>query len=87
MLKGLSVLEYTSEVAQFAEALVRERVMPGPSVSGDAVHVAAATIHRMDYIMTWNVKHLANLNKRTHLAVICTRAGFTPPMIVTPDML
>jgi hypothetical protein len=87
MLKGLSVLDLTPEIEHFAQLLVRERLMPGPSLSGDAIHVAAATIHRMDFILTWNVKHLANLNKRTHLAVICMRAGLNPPAIVTPDML
>lgn len=87
MLKGLTVLELTIEVEQFAELLVKERVMPGPSKSGDAIHVAVATIHRMDFMLTWNVKHLSNPNKQTHLAVICMRAGLTPPMIVTPDML
>lgn len=87
MLEGLTVVEITREIEQFAELLVSERVMPGPSVSGDAVHVAVATIYHMDYILTWNVKHLANINKRTHLAVICMRAGLVPPTIVTPDML
>jgi len=87
LLEGLTALEIMPEIEQFAELLVRERVMPGPSVSGDAVHVAIATMYRMDYILTWNVKHLANPNKRTHLAVICMRAGLVPPTIVTPDML
>ena len=48
MLEGLSVLEITREMEHFAELLVKEKVMPGPSVSGDAVHVAVATMHRMD---------------------------------------
>lgn len=61
--------------------------MPGPSLSGDAIHVAIATVHRMDFILSWNVKHLANPNKRTHFSVICMRTGFLPPTIVTPDML
>ncbi len=37
--------------------------------------------------LTWNVRHLANPNKRMHLAVICLRLGRVPPLIVTPDML
>jgi len=87
MLQGMNVLEVGPEVEQFAELLVSEKVMPGPSLSGDAIHVAAATIHRMEYILSWNVKHLANENKRTHLAVICMRLGLNPPRIVTPDMI
>jgi hypothetical protein len=87
MLRGMSVLELSREVVDFAELLVQERVMPGPSVAGDALHVSAATVHRMDYLLTWNVKHLANPNKRTHFAVICMRAGLSAPVLVTPDLL
>lgn len=87
MLRELLLLEMNREVEQLAELFVAERVMPGPSVSGDALHVATATVHRMDYILTWNVQHLANPNKRTHFAVLCLRLGIVPPNIVTPDML
>lgn len=87
MLRGLTVLDLLPGVVEFAELLVRERVMPGPSVAGDALHVAAATVHRMDYLLTWNVKHLANPNKRTHFAIICMRAGLAAPAFVTPDLL
>jgi hypothetical protein len=87
MLQGLAFLDTTSEVESLASLLVEERVMPAPAVSGDAIHVAAATVHRMDYILTWNVKHLANPNKRTHFGVICMRLGLAAPQIVTPDML
>lgn len=51
------------------------------------MHVAAATFHQMEYVLTWNVKHLANPKKRTHFSVICMRLGLVPPQIVTPDML
>jgi len=87
MLRGLGVLELTPEVRGLAEVLVREKVMPAPVVSGDAIHVAAATVHHMDYVVTWNVKHMANPNKRTHFATVCLRLGLVPPQIVTPDIL
>ena len=87
MLRGLSLLEFTVEVEELAKLLVAELVMPIPAVSGDALHVAVATLHQMDYILTWNVKHLANTNKRAHFGVICMRLGLAAPMIVTPDML
>jgi hypothetical protein len=87
MLQGLSLLNITSEALDLSELLVNERIMPGPPISGDAMHIAVATIHRMDYVLSWNVKHLANANKRTHLAVICMRLGLVPPLIYTPDML
>lgn len=87
MLRGLPLLALTREVEEFAKILVTDRVMPAPSNSGDALHVAAATIHRMDYILTWNVKHLANPNKRIHFGIICMRLGLVAPILVTPDLL
>jgi len=74
------------EVRGLAELLVREKVMPGP-VGGDAVHVAFATVHAVDYVLTWNVRHLANPSKLAHLRTICLRAGFLPPQIVAPKLL
>lgn len=86
MVRGLPILELSEEVIGLAEVLVREKVMPGP-VAGDALHVAIASWHSTDYLLTWNVKHLANPNKRTHLATVCLRFGLAPPAIVTPDLL
>lgn len=87
MLQDLELLELTEEVKGLAEVLVREKLMPFPCVSGDAIHVAAATIHKMDYILTWNIQHLANPNKRAHLAMVCLRLGLIAPQIITPDLL
>lgn len=71
MLDGLEALDFTEEVALLADMLVRERVMPNPAVEGDALHVAFCVVHGIEYLLTWNQRHLANPNKRTHLAVIC----------------
>jgi predicted nucleic acid-binding protein len=80
------VIPVTEEMAGLAEILIRERVMPGP-LGGDALHVAAATIARMEYLLSWNVRHLANPNKLQHLGIVCLRLGFAPPCIVTPENL
>jgi predicted nucleic acid-binding protein len=87
MLEGLPQLALTDEVLGVAAVLVRERVMPGPAAEGDALHVAAALVHQMDHLVTWNQQHLANQNKRTHLQVVCTRLGYLLPEIVTPDLM
>ena len=83
---ALPLLPITDEVRGMAEALVREKAMPGP-VAGDAVHVAVATVHGVDYVLSWNVRHLANPSKTDHLRKICLRFGMLPPQIVTPDLL
>ncbi len=80
-------LEVTAEVRGLAKILVREKVMPGPAETGDAVHVAAAIVNHCEYLLTWNVKHMANPNKKRHLGNVCLKLGFVPPEIVTPDSL
>lgn len=80
-------LPITDEVRGLAKILVREKAMPGPAEEGDAVHAAAAVVHRCAYLLTWNVKHLANPNKVMHLRSLCTRVGFVVPDLVTPEFL
>ena len=81
-------LPLSEDVLGVAKLLVNEGVMPGPSQRGDAIHVAASVVHRIEYLVTtWNVKHLANPNKLLHLRTICRRAGFAVPDLVTPDFL
>ncbi len=83
LVNELVFLELTPEVRGFATVLVREKVMPGPE-AGDALHVAFASVHGIEYLLTWNIKHLANVNKTRHLQRICMRHGMLPPQIVTP---
>ncbi len=87
LLAGVELLGIDRTVLGLARLLVSELVMPGPAAGGDAMHVAIATIHRMDYLLTWNVRHLANPNKLAHLRQLCVRVGVVPPQIVTPDLL
>lgn len=79
-------LEIDQEVEGLAKILVREKVMPGPDETGDALHVAVATVHQIDVVLSWNVKHLANRNKIAHLREVCRRVGYIPPEILTPDV-
>jgi hypothetical protein len=61
--------------------------MPVPAIEGDALHVAFCIAHGTEYLLTWNQRHLANPNKRTHLAVIGARLNLPVPQIVTPDLM
>jgi hypothetical protein len=67
--------------------LVGEKVMPGPANEGDALHIAVSIVHQLDYLLTWNQKHLANPNKRTHLTILAARARLRLPELVTPDLM
>lgn len=82
----LPLLEINDEVIACAQTLVRTLVMPQP-VAGDALHVAVCAVHGMDYLLSWNVKHLANPNKAHHLRFVLEEMGMDAPVILTPDML
>ena len=86
LVSDIPVLMISDDVLGLARILIGEKVVPGP-VAGDAVHLAVATAHSVDYLFTWNVRHLANPNKLEHLGKICRRVGVVPPLIVTPDLL
>jgi predicted nucleic acid-binding protein len=83
---ALEMIEITDEVLSIAELYVRHRLMPAPA-SGDALHLAVASSSEVDFLLTWNIRHLANPNKMEHLGVINRRLGLLTPQIVTPESL
>ncbi|MFH0982558.1 MAG: type II toxin-antitoxin system VapC family toxin [Planctomycetota bacterium] len=83
LLEGIPVLEEPSGLIEAAEYYVQHRLMP-VEAGGDAVHLAMASLHHMDYLLTWNCQHLANANKIQHIAVLNGRLGLPVPVITTP---
>ncbi len=82
--EGLPVVSLTPKMVALAEVLVERQVMPKP-VGGDALHVAMATAAGVEYLLTWNVKHLANPKKAQHLNAACLEFGLAAPRILRPD--
>ena len=76
----------TEEAANVARRYVLERLVPG-DLQGDALHLAVACIYEFDFLLTWNIRHLANPNKLAHLTVINRRLGLLTQQVVTPEML
>lgn len=83
---GLALLDLTKEVAQLAEQLLIRNILP-LKAARDAVHIAAATVHGLDYLLTWNFKHIANAHVRKMAARIFQQAGYEIPLIVSPEEL
>jgi len=81
----LPELAVDQNAIDLAKILIKHRVMPGP-IGGDAIHVAVSAIAEIEYILSWNVRHLANPNKTLHLIRICEKHALTAPRIVTPEM-
>ncbi len=83
----MPLLEINDEVQAIAEVYVRDKLMPGPAGGGDSLHLAIASYHEVDFLLTWNIRHLANPNKVEHLVALNRRLALITPAILTPDML
>jgi hypothetical protein len=85
-LQGVKLLSITPEAEALSEALINQAALPAKAAA-DALHVAIATIHRTDFLLTWNCKHIANAEKRSLIDHVCRQRGFGPPTLCTPDEL
>ncbi len=86
VIDGLDMLETSEEVDALADALVSGRAIPA-SEPRDAFHIAIAAVNGVQYLLTWNFKHIANASLRSRIERICRDAGCEPPIICTPDEL
>ncbi len=86
MLEEIPEIEINLEAVELAQALVSNRRIP-QKASADALHIAVATVQGMDYLLTWNLKHIANAALRNDIASFCRQFGYEPPIICTPEEL
>lgn len=86
LVSTLPVLEIVPEVEEIAAVYAGRHLMPRGDM-GDAFHLAAASYYGLDFLLTWNCRHLANANKTRHLQVVNTQMGLATPVITTPDLL
>lgn len=81
---GPRLLESSPEIERLASVYLAKGVLPQRSVA-DSLHIAHATVHEMDYLLSWNFRHLANPNRRQKVAALNVEEGYRFPMtIVTP---
>ena len=85
-LKGLPVVEADAEAKSLATVLLNNMALP-PNAVDDAAHIAVAAVNQMEYMLTWNCRHIANATMRGKIESICRDAGFEPPVICTPEEL
>jgi len=86
LLKRFENLELVDEVAILAEGYIERGIFHRKFI-GDAIHVAMASFYKIDYLVTWNFGHIANVRKQARLRLFNTAAGFFSPVIVTPEFL
>lgn len=86
-LKGVPPsLETSDAVKGLAAALVKAAALPKKATE-DALHIALATVHGMDYLLTLNCKHIANAELRNVVAAVAYDHGYGVPVICTPEEL
>ncbi len=83
LMNGLPLLEISEPIADIVAAYISHQVMPRDP-AGDALHLAIASFHKCDFLVTWNCQHLANANKFGHIRRVNGLLGLFVPAIVTP---
>ncbi|XCN71698.1 MAG: type II toxin-antitoxin system VapC family toxin [Candidatus Electrothrix aestuarii] len=85
-LRGIPLVDITPEAEELSELLIRQAALL-EKAAADALHIAIASYHRLDFLLTWNCKHIANAVKRPLIEHVCREYGFEPPILCTPEEL
>ncbi len=85
-LRECRVLPFPTEAEDLTRALLASRLIPAKA-EADAAHIAIASVHGMDFLLTWNCRHIANATIVEKLRAVCEREGFPAPVICTPHEL
>ena len=83
LVEHLPILAVDLSIAEIVETYIRRKVMPADP-GGDALHLALASYHKCDFLVTWNCLHLANAHKFGHIRRVNAMLGLFVPALVTP---
>jgi len=86
LVKDISILPIVSEIEDIVSEYLKNHLMPRIDM-GDAFHLAYASFYKIDYLLTWNCNHLANVNKKEHIEAINRKLKLFVPEIITPLQL
>lgn len=83
---GLPVLTVNTAAETLASHLLTTNLVP-PTSAEDALHIAIATVHGMDYLLTWNFRHINNAALKSRIATAIEAVGFECPILCSPEEL
>ncbi|MBE9250659.1 type II toxin-antitoxin system VapC family toxin [Dolichospermum sp. LEGE 00240] len=83
LISELPLLAINEAVEELAQQFLIKSNLP-PKASDDALHIALATVYKVDYLLTWNCKHIANAQIQKKLSQISIESGYELPTICTP---
>lgn len=84
LMAEIAVVELSSAAETFAVQVLQSGLLP-PNADGDAAHIALATVHKLDILLTWNCRHIANAAMVGRLRRLAEKQGLILPEIYTPD--
>lgn len=82
----IPLLDITDRCVELAKGLIDAGIVPAKA-SEDALHISIATVHLVDYLLTWNCRHIANPEIQARIAAHFQNQGLFLPYICTPDEL
>lgn len=85
-LQGIPLLDLTDAVNDLAKAIMGSGLLP-PKAARDAIHIAVASVHAVDILLTWNCTHIANAAIMKELEEVIDQAGYSMPILCTPEEL
>ena len=80
------VLTVNEEMEDLAAAYMAQGVVPAP-FADDAQHVAVCVVARLDFLVSWNFKHLTNVRREAGFSAVNILQGYPPVRIVAPTFL
>lgn len=86
LLHGIPLLAVIPEARAVARRLLNARAV-APRAEIDALHIALAAVHGIEYLVTWNCRHIANARLRGRIEEVIRGAGYEPPVVCTPEEL
>lgn len=85
-LDDIPLLGVTPAASELAGAIVHAHLLPAKAFP-DALHIAVASVHAVEYLLTWNCSHIANAELLPHVTDLVEKTGFTMPFVCTPEEL
>ena len=86
LLRSLPLLEIRDDSRAVARRLLEAGPLP-EQAEVDALHIGVTAVHGMEYLVTWNCRHIANARMRPQIEEVIRRSGYEPPILCTPEEL
>ena len=85
-IEGIPLLKLTDSAVELSKKLISEGALP-TKATDDALHIALSAVHNIDYLLTWNCRHIDNAETKPLVRSVIITNGYNYPEICTPQEL